>query len=157
MASQFLLFTIPPISLFVVISVNSHFVAMERFTHDQRILIRKTFGQNDESAVELRMILGRKPVPTSWTVQRLMRKLETTGSVVNVKSPGRNRTQRNKQQVALVQQTVAKRQRRSIRRHSQQISIPLNSWQRMLTKYLHLHAHKIQLMRQLKPVDLRSP
>jgi hypothetical protein len=84
---------------------------------------------------------------------RLIKKFETIGSVATVKSPGRNGTQRNAQQIAVVQQSVTVSPRKSIRRRSQQLSILRSSLQRILTKDLHMHAYKIQLVQQFKPAD----
>lgn len=127
------------------------FVAVERFTDEKRFLIVKTFDQNHESAAaiarRLRTIFGRKEVPTSRTaVQRLTKKFETTGYV----SSGQNRTQRNAQQVAIVKQNVVKSPRKSIRTHSQQMSIPQGSLQRILIPCIN----KIQLTQQVTPVTL---
>ncbi|XP_060863526.1 uncharacterized protein LOC132940116 [Metopolophium dirhodum] len=58
-----------------------------------------------------------------------------------------------RQQIAVVQQSVTVSPGKSIRRRSQQLSIPRSSLQRMLSKDLHMHAYKIQFVQQLKPVD----
>jgi len=95
---------------------------MERFTNKQRIQIVKTYYQNYESGTEtvrrLQAIFGRNEAPNKSTVLRLIKKFETTGSVATVKSPGRNRTQRNAQQIAVVQQSVTVSPGKSIRRRS---------------------------------------
>ncbi|KAL5246076.1 hypothetical protein ACI65C_013484 [Semiaphis heraclei] len=79
---------------------------MERFTNKQRVQIVKTYHQNRESGAEtvrrLRAVFGRNEAPNKSTVLRLIKKFESTGSVATVKSPGRNRTQRIAQQIAML-------------------------------------------------------
>jgi len=107
---------------------------MERFTNT-RVQIVKTYYQNHESGAEtvkqLRSIFGRNEASNKTTVLQLIKKFETTGSVASVKSPGRNRTQRNAQQIAVVQQSVTVSPGKSIHRRSQHLSIPRSSLQIM--------------------------
>jgi len=130
---------------------------MERFTNKQRVHIVKNYYQNCESGAEtvrrLCVVFGRNEAPNKCTVLRLIKKIETTGSVATVKSPGRNRTQRIAQQIAVVQQRVTVSPVKSIHRRSQQLSIPRSSLQRILSKDLHMHAYEIQLVQQLQTAD----
>lgn len=52
--------------------MNTHFVAMERLTNEQRVFILKIFNQSHESPEatvrKLRTTVGRKELPTLWTV-----------------------------------------------------------------------------------------
>jgi transposase len=130
---------------------------MEQFTTEQRVLIVKTFYQNGESATQtvrkLRNILGRNEAPNESTVRRLMTKFKTTGSAATAKSPGRNRSRRTEQQIAVVRDSVTLSPGKSIRRRSQQLGIPTTSLHRILHKDLHMSAYKIQLTQHLQPPD----
>jgi hypothetical protein len=122
---------------------------MEQFTTEQRVLIVKTFYQNGESATQtvrtLRTNLGRNEAPNESTVRRLMTKFQTTGSVATAKPPGRNRSRRTEQQIAVVRDSVTLSPGKSIRRRSQQLGIPTTSLHRILHKDHHMSAYKIQL------------
>jgi len=66
----------------------------------------KTYYQNREIGTEtvrrLRAVFGRNEAPDKSTVVRLMKKFETTSSMVTAKSAGQYRTRRNAQQIAVV-------------------------------------------------------
>lgn len=130
---------------------------MERFTKEERVIIVKTHYRNGESYAEtvrrLRRIFGRNNAPTASTVLRLIKKFEETGSVATIKTPGRDRTVRTEQNIALVQDSVAVSPQKSLQRRSQQLGISTTSLQRILKKDLHMHPYKIQLTQYLKPTD----
>lgn len=134
-----------------------HFVAMERFSIEQRILIVKTHYKNGEcyaeTARKLRAIFGRDNAPTATTVSRLVQKFEESGSVATRKSPGRNRNVRTQQNIAVVQDSVNVSPMKSLRRRSQQLGMSTSSVHRILKKDLHMHPYKIQLTQELKPAD----
>ena len=76
-----------------------------------------------------------------------------TGSIMDSKSPMRHRVSWSLDNIATVSESVAESPEISIRHRSQQLDIPRSIMQRILTKDLHLHAYKIQLMQELKPTD----
>ena len=130
---------------------------MQRYTKEQRVIIVKTHYKYGESYVEtarkVRGIFGRQNEPNKSTVQRLIKKFEETGSIMDSKSPMRHRVGRSLDNIATVSEKVAESPEVSIRHRSQQLDIPRSTMQRILTKNLHLHAYKIQLMQELKPTD----
>ena len=95
---------------------------------------------------KLRTIFGKNEVSCESAVRRLVTKFETTGSVLTVKLPGRKRSRRTEEQIVLVQDSVLANPRKSIRRRSQQLDIPIFSLHQTLLKDLHMHAYKIQLL-----------
>lgn len=130
---------------------------MEKFTCAQRVLIVKTFYQNGESYAatvrKLRNVLGRNEAPNESTVRRLMKKFFETGSTVDLKSPGRRRSGRTDQNIALVCDSVAVSPVKSIRRRSQQLGLRYSSVRRILRNDLKFWAYKMQLTQQLKVAD----
>ncbi|XP_039301292.1 uncharacterized protein LOC120356416 [Nilaparvata lugens] len=130
---------------------------MEKFTCAQRVLIVKTFYQNGESyAATVRLLrgtLGRNEAPNESTVRRLMKKFFETGSTVDLKSPGRRRSVRTKQNIALVRDSVAVSPAKSIRRRAQQLRLKCSSVRRILRYDLQCHPYKIQLTQHLKVTD----
>lgn len=91
--------------------------------------------------------------PSRNTVVHLIRKFKVSGSILTAKSSGRPRTGRSKENIAEVSTSVDESPSTSIRHRAQQLNISKCSVQRILTKDLHLHAHKIQLTQQLQPAD----
>lgn len=130
---------------------------MERYTTEQRVLIIKTHYKNGEhfaaTVRQLRTILGHRNAPNESTVRRLVTKFEASGSVENRKSPGRPRSGRSEANVALVRDSVNLSPQKSHRRRAQEMNMTASSMQRILTKDLHLHAYKVQLIQELKPTD----
>ena len=130
---------------------------MERYTKEQRLVMVKTHFKYGECYAEtvrkLRKIFGRQNAPNQSTVQRLIKKFEETGSIVDIKSPGRARARRSLENIAAVRQSVDVSPGKSIRPRSQQLAIPRSTMQQILKKDLHLHAYKFQLTQELKPTD----
>ena len=83
----------------------------------------------------------------------MFKKSEETGSIMDSKFPMRHRTGRPLDNIAAVSGSVAESPGTSLSHHSQQFDSPRSTMQRILTKDLHLHAYKIQLMQELKPTD----
>jgi DNA-binding IclR family transcriptional regulator len=93
-----------------------------------------------ETVRKIRGIFGRRTAPNQSTVQRVIKKFEETGSIMNSKLPVRHRTGRSLENIAAVTESVAESPGTSIHRRSQQLDIPRSTMQRILTKGLHLHA-----------------
>jgi hypothetical protein len=94
---------------------------------------------------------------TSWLVVRSFdnqttrlvcsnndKKFEETVSIMDSKLPVRHRIGRSADNIA-AGVSVAESPRTSIRHRSQQLDIPRSTIQRIVTKDLHMHDHKIQL------------
>ena len=130
---------------------------MERYTKEQRVIILKTHYKYEESYAEtvrkVHEIFGQRNAPYQSRVQRMIKKFEETGSIIDSKLPVRHRTGRSVYSIAAVGVSVAESPGTSIRHRSQQLDIPSSNMQRILTRDLHLHAYKIQLMQELKSTD----
>lgn len=130
---------------------------MERYTVEQRVFIVKTYYQNSESFSatlrKYRTKFGQRNAPNINTIRNTIQKFEATGSIVDVKTPTRVRTERSAENIASVSRSVEESPRTSIRHRSQQLHISTSTLQRILTKDLHLRAYKIQLVQELKPTD----
>jgi hypothetical protein len=87
------------------------------------------------------------------TVQRMIKKLEETGSIMDSKLPVRHHSRRSVDNISAVRESVAESPGTTIRHRLQQLDIPRSTMQRTLTKELHLHAYKIQLTQELKSTD----
>ena len=88
----------------------------------QRVLIVKTFHENEECAAQterkLRTICGRNEAPYESTVRRLIKKFEATGLVLTVKSSGRKHSCRTEEQLVIVPDSVTVSPEKSICRRS---------------------------------------
>jgi hypothetical protein len=124
---------------------------MERYTKEQRVIFVKThykFGESYAKTVrKVRAIFGRRNAPYQSTVQRMIKKFEETGSIMDSTSklPVRHRTGWSLDNIAAVSGSFVESSGTSIRHRSQQLDIPRSTMQRILTKDLHLHTYKIQL------------
>jgi len=130
---------------------------MERYAKEQRVIIVKSLYKYEESYVEtirkFRGIFCRRNAPYQSAVQRMIKKFEETGSIMESKLPARYRTGRSLDNIAAVSESDAESSGISIRHRSQQLNIPRSTMQRILMKDLHLHAYKIQLTQELKSTD----
>jgi len=70
----------------------------------------------------------------------MIKKFDETGSIMDSKLPVRHSTGRSLDNIAAVSTSVAESAGTSLRHRSQQLGIPRNTMQRILTKDLHLHA-----------------
>ena len=79
---------------------------MERYTKEQRVIIVKTRYKYGESYAEtvrkVRGIFGRWNAPYQSTVQRMIKKFEETGSIMDSKLPVRHRIGRSLYKIAAV-------------------------------------------------------
>ncbi|KAJ8944806.1 hypothetical protein NQ318_013140 [Aromia moschata] len=84
----------------------------------------------------------------SSTLQHLVAKFETTGSVNNLSTPVHQRNARSVENIAAVRVSVQENPRQSIR--AQELGLSQTSTQRILRWDLGLHPYKIQLTQELK-------
>uniref|UniRef100_A0A8D9BNJ8 DUF4817 domain-containing protein n=1 Tax=Cacopsylla melanoneura TaxID=428564 RepID=A0A8D9BNJ8_9HEMI len=132
---------------------------MAKFLSEQRLLIVKTFYQNNESIVltlkSLRSIFIRQNCPNSTSICRLVCKFESTYlfSLSDVPVPMRQRSARNGANIAVERESIRNNPNQSIPRRSQELGLSLTSLWRILRKDLKLHHYKIKLTQELKPLD----
>jgi transposase len=111
---------------------------MERYTKEQRVIIVKTHYKYGESYAEtvrkIRGIFGRRNAPYQSTVQRMIKKFEETGLIMDSKLPVRHRTGRSLDNIAAVSESVAESPGTSIR-HRSQLDIPRSVFVASIGRY----------------------
>lgn len=130
---------------------------MESYSIEDRIKVIKEHYKNGEKIKNtfraLRDSFGRHGRPNETTIGRLVRKFEATGSVGDAPKSGRPKSVRTPENIGAVSASVRNDPKTSTTRRSQELGISRRSLGRILHKDLNLHAYKIQLCQQLKPID----
>lgn len=130
---------------------------MDEITLQQRIYVVQTYYENQRSIKntyrKIRDFFGVSKRPHENSIRNLIKKFEETGSVENIKPPGRPRNVRTSENIAIVSESVVSEPTMSIPRRSQELDISSTSLWRILHLDLHLHPYKIQLTQELKPID----
>ena len=133
---------------------------MASYTVEQHVQMLKLYYQNECSLVQtlraLRPFYGRRGGPSKSTLQRLVAKFESTGSINNLPTPVRAKTARSAENIAAVRDSVQENPRQSILRRSQELGLSQTSTWRILRQDLGLHPYKIQLTQELKVTDHRQ-
>jgi len=134
--------------------------SIEYHSIEQRMQIIKFYYQNQCSVREtfraLRDFYPRHNRPAESTIQRLVAKFESTGSINNQLTPVRPRNAKSAENIAAVRESVRENLRRSISRRSQELGLSVTSTWRILRRDLGLHPYKIQLSQELKVNDHRQ-
>ncbi|CAK9801230.1 Transposable element Tc3 transposase [Anthophora plagiata] len=140
-----------------VLAEGSTILTMDRYTLQQRIHIIQTYYENGRSLIntyrKLRNYFGVNNRPNQSSIQRLVKKFEETGSVVDKPKSGRPKTVRTNENIAAVCESVKNEPTTSISRRSQELGISYGSVWRILHADLHLPAYRIQLTQELKEMD----
>ena len=130
---------------------------MERYTIQQRVKVIQTYyenGRSNQNAYRaLRDFFGQFDRPNVRTIAKIVEKFEQTGSVEDVRTPVHARTARTAENIAAVRDSVAEEPSTSTRRRAQQLHLSRSSLMNIMHKDLHLHAYKVQLAQELKPLD----
>ena len=125
---------------------------MDRLTITQRIIIIRTCYKNGDSATAtyraLRGNYGLHNCTTTQAIGKILKKFEETGVVANI-----DRFDRSAEHIANVSESVVEDPNVSIPCRCQQLGRSYGTLWRSLHLDLHLHQYKVQLTRQLKPVD----
>ena len=128
---------------------------MERYRSQQRVEIIKIYHRNSKSVAStlraLRLIYGRNNRPSRSTIERLVKKFESTGTVQNV--PVRQRSARSVENIAAAEASVEESPNMSLTRRSQALGNSVTSLWRILRNYFGLHPYKIKLRQELKTLD----
>lgn len=131
---------------------------MQRLTPEQRLQIVQLYYGNSRSVKNvyraLRPSFGRHGRPSEVTIRNTITNFETRYSLVDDNRPIRPRTARSVENIAAVADSVRGDREESIRHRSQQLGLSYGTTWRILRKDLGLKAYKIQLVQELKPVDL---
>ena len=128
---------------------------MEKFTNEQRLEIIKNYNRNSESVVAtlraLTSIFGHNNRPTRQAVRAIVDKFETKFTLLDVPVPKR-RIARREEIIAAVSASIQNEPNQSIPRRSQELGIAQTTLWRNMRKDLGLHAFKIKLTQELKPL-----
>ncbi len=130
---------------------------MKQYTLEQRLQIIQIFYQNNRSLKgtlrALRPFYGPHNRPSQSTIQRLVKKFESTFTLHNVPVPVKQRKARSEQNIAAASASVEQDPNQSLTRRSQSLGISVTSLWRILRKDLGLHPYKIKLTQELKQLD----
>ena len=130
---------------------------MDRYTLAQRIEIVKIHYKNGEHIAntirKVRTVFGHHQAPSRTAIVKLIDKFERLGQVSDVKTPTRTRSARSTENIAAVAESVAENPGLSISRRSQELGLSKATLHRILYNDLGLHAYKVQLTQELKPLD----
>ena len=127
---------------------------MVKFTNQRRLEIIKNYYRNSESVVAtvraLTPIFGRNNCPTRQAVRAIVDEFETKFTLLDVPVPKRRRIAWSEEIIAAVSASI---QNEPNPRRSQELGIAQTTLWRIMRKDLGLHASKIELTPELKPLD----
>src|SRR5215469_12205854 len=130
---------------------------MERYIIEQRVKVIHAYYENSRSNQNayraLRDFFDQFNRPNVRTIGKIVQKFWQTGSVGDLKAPVHARTARTAENIAAVRDSVAVKPSTSTRRRAQQLHLSRSSLMTIMHKDLHLHAYKVQLTQELKPLD----
>ena len=130
---------------------------MVKFINQQRLKIIKNYYRNSELVVAtlrtLTPIFGRINRSTRQAVRAIVDKFETKFTLLDVLVPKRRRIARSEEIIAAVSASIQNEPNQSIPRRSQEFGITQTTPWHILRKDLDLHALKIKLTQELKPLD----
>ena len=86
-------------------------------------------------------------------MRAIVDKFETKFTLLDVAVPKRRRIARSEEIIAAVSASIQNGPNQSNPRHSQELGIAQTTLWRIMRKYLGLHAFKIKLTQELKPLD----
>ena len=130
---------------------------MVKSTNQQRLEIIENYYRNSESVVAtlraLTPIFGRNNRPTRQAVRAIVDKFDTNFTLLDVPVPKRHHIARSEEIIAAISASIQNEPNQSIPRRSQELGIAQTTLWRIMRKYLGLHAFKIKLTQELKPLD----
>lgn len=131
---------------------------MNRLTNEQRLQIIEFYYQNSCSVKRVHRALlpiyGQFDRPTEGAIRKLVTKLRTQFTLLDIKPSTRIRRVRTEENIAAVSASVFDDREMSIRRRSQQLGLCYSTTWKILRKDLCVKPYKIQLVQELKPHDL---
>lgn len=134
---------------------------MENWSGEQRSFAIKSYYKNNDCVVAAQRqfrikfnIARHGRIPSAHAIKEWVRKFEETGSAMNVKHKGPNRSVRNLENINQVRASVERSPKRSSRKQSQALGLSRTTFLRILHKDLNFHPYKIQIVQALKPTDL---
>jgi len=125
------------------------------YTTEERVFIVRNYwvtgSFNQCQAAFLRKYGGRKP-PTKQTIANLVKKLETTESILDIHAGGK--PPKSDQTVADVKQRLQS-PKKSLRKLSQETGLSYSTCQRAAKK-AKLKAYRVTVVQELKPLDTQK-
>ncbi|VVC25081.1 Winged helix-turn-helix DNA-binding domain,Protein of unknown function DUF4817 [Cinara cedri] len=130
------------------------------YTIEQHVQMIKLYYQNKCSIVQilrsLRPFFGQHSSTSKTTLQHLVAKFETTGSINDQLTLVRQSNTISAENIAAVRESVQENPRQSISRRAQELGLLQFSTRRILRRDLGLHPYKTQLTQELKINDYRQ-
>ena len=127
------------------------------FTNQQCLEIIKNYYRNSESVVAILRalipIFGRNNSPTQQAVRAVVDKFKTKFTLLDVPVPKRRIIARSEEIIAAVSASIQNEPNQSIPCRSRELVIGQTRLWRITRKDLGLHAFKIKLTQELKPLD----
>ena len=121
------------------------------------LIFIKNYYRNSESVVAtlraLTPIFDRNNRPTRQAVRAIVDKFETKFTLLDVPVPKKRHIARSEEIIAAVSPSIQNEPNQSIPRRSQELGIDQTTLWRLMRKDLGLHAFKIKLTQEQKPLD----
>ena len=134
---------------------------MVKFTNQQRFEIIKNYYRNSESVVATfrahTPIFSLNNRLSRQAVRAIVDKFETKFILLDVPVPKRRHIAQSEEIIAAVSASIQNEPNQSIPRRSQELGITQTTLWRIMQKDLGLHAFKIKLTQELKPLDHLKP
>ena len=125
--------------------------------NQQRLEIIKNYYRNSKSVVAtlraLTPIFVRNNCPTRQAVLAIVDKFENKWTLLDVPVPKRRRIARSEEIIAAVSVSIQNEPNQSIQRRSQELGIAQTTLWRIMRKDFGLHAFKMKLTQEIKPLD----
>ncbi|KAJ8947377.1 hypothetical protein NQ318_017739 [Aromia moschata] len=122
---------------------------MASYTIEQHVQMIKLYYQNECLLVKILC-----DSPSKSTLQRLVAKFKTTGSINNLPTPIRQRNARSAENIAAVRVSVQENPIQSNPRRTQEHGFSQTSTWQILRRDLGLHPYKIHLTQELKSLAM---
>ncbi|GFT76980.1 DUF4817 domain-containing protein [Trichonephila clavipes] len=122
-------------------------------TIEQKVFSVLQFAKT-ESAITVQRafrIMFSCRTPNNNSIRRLYHQFETTGYLCKWKSTRRPRL--SEESVARVRDCFLRSPRKSVRRTSRELAMPMTTVWKGLSKHLELRPYRLQLLQALKPID----
>ena len=129
---------------------NAAWVKM--YTVEQRVfLFRKYWQTGSRKACQtaFRTEFGERRAPSKCCIQKLVKKLETTGSLLTQHAGGRRMSEET---IHDVKERLLGSSSKSLRSLSQETNLPYSTWQRSANK-AKLRAYRVSCVQELLPMD----
>lgn len=129
---------------------------------EHRTFVMRRYYANGESVTQTQRdfrrnfnVPPRGPIPDRNTILRWIENVNTTGSLLKRKPPGRERTVRTPENVERVRVATLQSPNRSLRKRASNMHMSASTLRRILIKDLKFHPYKLAVCQKLNPGDYR--